>query len=841
MFLLIFANRNDRPLMIDNSEATKLPAYSIAEEVNRRLRECNRLVITAPPGAGKSTLLPLTILEGLKDNGKVIMLEPRRLAARQIAERMASLLNERVGETVGYRIRFEKNVSSKTRIEVVTEGILTRMLIADPTLEGVSVVIFDEFHERSLNSDVALAMTRESQDIVRTDLKIVIMSATIDATTICRDLDAPLINSEGRMFDVEVFNYERDIDVRNVSEEVARAVCKAHREHEGDILAFLPGQAEILRCKDFLGSDLPGTSVIPLYGNLSSQEQRTAIMPSAKGWRKVVLATPIAETSLTINGVRIVVDSGFCKTLVFDPRNGLSRLETVRISMDMANQRKGRAGRVAEGVCYRLWGKATERRMAESRKPEIVEADLSPMMLDVAAWGGGEVMRLPWLTPPPQGNVTRASRLLQMLDAVDNEGNITEIGKMLSKMPCHPRISKMLVAAKNDRMKALAADIAAVLEERDPLSSIENDADINTRIALLRKARKNNSDGKWNRIILIANEYLRLAHVRSDNEQPDAFETGELVASAYPERIAKSFDSNGKYKLASGDNAIVNPKDDLASHEWLAVAELNASSGNVFLASPLRKETLPALAKMRDNIYWDGKKGQVFARNELYIGSLVVESRQIQGDCNKQIIKVLCEACAKEGRSMLDFSDEVERLQRRISVVASWHPELELPDLSTETILKKTEEWLPFYLENGGKLKTSIIELKKIDLCAAIWAMLSYEQQRAVDRLAPSHIVVPTGSRIRVDYRQGADNPIVSVRLQECFGLADTPCVDGGRRPVLMELLSPGFKPVQLTSDLRSFWRSAYFEVRKELRRRYPKHYWPDAPSEAEAVRGVRR
>ncbi|MBP9993403.1 MAG: ATP-dependent helicase HrpB [bacterium] len=831
--------------MIDNSEATKLPAYSIAEEVNRRLRECNRLIITAPPGAGKSTLLPLTILEGLKDNGKVIMLEPRRLAARQIAERMASLLNEKVGETVGYRIRFEKNVSSKTRIEVVTEGILTRMLIADPTLEGVSVVIFDEFHERSLNSDVALAMTRESQDIVRPDLKIVIMSATIDATTICRDLDAPLINSEGRMYDVEVFNSERDIDVRNVSEEVARAVCKAHREHEGDILAFLPGQAEILRCKDFLGSDLPCTSVIPLYGNLSSQEQRTAIMPSAKGWRKVVLATPIAETSLTINGVRIVVDSGFCKTLVFDPRNGLSRLETVRISMDMANQRKGRAGRVAEGVCYRLWSKATERRMAESRKPEIVEADLSPMMLDVAAWGGGEgegeVMKLPWLTPPPQGNAARASRLLQMLDAVDNEGNITEIGKMLSKMPCHPRISKMLVAAKNDRMKALAADIAAVLEERDPLSSFENDADINTRIALLRKARKNNSDGKWNRIILIANEYLRLAHVRSDNEQPDAFETGELVASAYPERIAKSFDSNGKYKLASGDNAIVNPKDDLASHEWLAVAELNASSGNVFLASPLRKETLPALAKMRDNIYWDGKKGQVFARNELYIGSLVVESRQIQGDCNKQIIKVLCEACAKEGRSMLDFSDEVERLQRRISVVASWHPELELPDLSTETILKKTEEWLPFYLENGGKLKTSIIELKKIDLCAAIWAMLSYEQQRAVDRLAPSHIVVPTGSRIRVDYRQGADNPIVSVRLQECFGLADTPCVDGGRRPVLMELLSPGFKPVQLTSDLRSFWRSAYFEVRKELRRRYPKHYWPDAPSEAEAVRGVRR
>lgn len=827
--------------MIDESEVLKLPAFSIADEVNRRLESCNSLVITAPPGAGKSTLLPLTILESLKGNGKVIMLEPRRLAARQIAERMASLLNEKVGVTVGYRIRFENNVSSKTRIEVVTEGILTRMLVADPTLDGVSVVIFDEFHERSLASDVALALTREAQDIIRPDLKIVIMSATIDATVICSALNAPLINSEGRMFPVEIKYSEQDININNVSEETARVISRAHRENEGDILAFLPGQAEILKCKELLSNALGETKILPLYGNLSPQEQRLAIAPSGKGERKVVLATPIAETSLTIEGVKTVVDSGLYRNLVFDRRNGLSHLETVRISLDMATQRTGRAGRLSEGVCYRLWTRMSEHRMAECRRAEILDADLASTILDIAAWGEHDVMRLPWLTTPPTANVAQATRLLNMLGAVDNEGNITEMGKSMSKMPCHPRISKMLVAAKNDKTKALAADIAAILEEKDPLSSLENDADINTRIGFLRKARRNNTDGRWNRIMLIANEYLRLAHVNADNETPDAFETGELVASAYPERIAKSFDNNGKYKLASGDNAIVSTKDDLSSHEWLAIAELNPASGNVFLASPLDPSSLREMGQRRDNVSWDSKKGQVISKNELYIGTLVVESRQIQDNCNKQIVKVLCEACAKDGLSILDFSEDVERLQRRISVVSSWHPELEIPDLSTEKILKTASEWLPFYLENGGKMKTNITELKKIDLCAAVWAMLSYEQQQIIDKLAPSHIIVPTGSRIRVDYRQGADNPIVSVRLQECFGLADTPRVDNGKRPVLMELLSPGFKPVQLTQDLRSFWQNTYFEVKKELKRRYPKHYWPENPLEAEAVRGVKR
>lgn len=827
--------------MVDNSEALKLPAFSISGEVNRRLEKCNSLVITAPPGAGKSTLLPLTILEGLKGNGKVIMLEPRRLAARQIAERMAALLNEKVGGTVGYRIRFEKNVSSKTRIEVVTEGILTRMLVADPTLDGVSVVIFDEFHERSLASDVALALTREAQDIIRPDLKIVIMSATIDATAICSALNAPLINSEGRMFPVEIKYSEQDININKVSEETARVISRAHRENEGDILAFLPGQAEILKCKELLSNALGETKILPLYGNLSPQEQRLAIAPSGKGERKVVLATPIAETSLTIEGVKIVVDSGLYRNLIFDRRNGLSHLETVRISLDMATQRTGRAGRLSEGVCYRLWTRMSEHRMAECRRAEILDADLASTILDIAAWGEHDIMRLPWLATPPTANVAQATRLLKMLGAVDNEGNITETGKTMSRMPCHPRISKMLVAAKNDKTKALAADIAAILEEKDPLSSLENDADINARINLLRKARKNNSDGKWNRIVLIANEYLRLAHVNADNETPDAFETGELVASAYPERIAKSFDNNGKYKLASGDNAIVSAKDDLSSHEWLAIAELNPASGNVFLASPLDPSSLRDMGQRRDNVSWDSKKGQVISRNELYIGTLVVESRQIQDNCNKQIVSVLCDTCAKDGLSILNFSEDVERLQRRISAVSSWHPELELPDLSTETIFKNTREWLPFYLENDGKLKTNITELKKIDLCAAVWAMLSYEQQQTIEKLAPSHIIVPTGSRIRVDYRQGADNPIVSVRLQECFGLADTPRVDNGKRPVLMELLSPGFKPVQLTQDLRSFWQNIYFEVKKELKRRYPKHYWPENPLEAEAVRGVKR
>ena len=817
--------------------------------MNRALSERGGAVVTAPPGVGKSTLLPLTILEEVP--GKVIMLEPRRVAARQIAERMAWMLDEPVGKTVGYRMRFEQKVSAGTRIEVVTEGILVRRLVDDPGLEGVSVVIFDEFHERSLTTDVALALTREARSVLRPDLGLVLMSATIDATSLCREMDLPLVESRGKMFPVEVHRTQEEARPENATELVARTVREAHRAHEGDILAFLPGEADIRRCVELLGDSLAPTRVFPLYGMLSGTDQRRAIAPSAEGERKVVLATPIAETSITIEGVRVVVDGGLCRKPVFDPQRGLSRLETVRISRDMATQRTGRAGRVAPGVCYRLWNLGTERQMGEIRVPEVLEADLASTVLDIAAWGESHPEKLPWLTPPPAYALLQARSLLLSLGAIDADGRITPHGRRLAALPCHPRVAEMLVRAETPALKALAADIAALLEEKDPLSQETVEAGIDLRLNALREARRTRREGRWSRILKIAEQYRKMAgqaghddprHSGLAPESPvDPYEAGALLAAAYPERIAKAWkEGRGRFQLSGGDIAALEPADAWASSEWLAVGSLNAQPGGVgriFLAAPLAEADLKPYLKPRDVVGWDSRQGSVSARREYRIGQILAEVKPLSDVPRDEVVRILCEAVRKEGTSMLDFSEEVGNLQRRVAAVALWHPELELPDLSTETVLDRAPEWLPPYL---GKATTTA-ELKRIDLGAALWGLLTWPQQQSVDRLAPSHITVPTGSRIRVEYRQGADAPILRVRLQECFGLADTPRVDDGRRPVLMELLSPGFKPVQLTADLRSFWESTYFEVRKELRRRYPKHAWPDNPLEADPVRGVRK
>ena len=987
-----------------------LPVLEIADAVNRQLADAACLVVTAPPGAGKSTVLPLTILAGFVDgngsgpkgsemipselgdggslrgtplngsgqkgskiipselgdggslrgtplNGsgqkgsKIIILEPRRIAARQIAERMAALLGEPVGQTVGYRIRFESRVSSATRIEVVTEGILTRMLVDDPALEGVGVVIFDEFHERSLASDVALALTREAQQLLRPDLRIVLMSATIDTEALCRALDAPLIESAGRMFPVEIRHTPEEASQENVAERVAHWVRVALREHEGDVLAFLPGEAEIRRCAELLegigaaagdspvkpANDGRGSgriSIFPLYGMLPPEQQRAAIAPSASGARKVVLATPIAETSLTIEGVRVVVDGGFCRRMVFDPQNALSRLETVRISRDMADQRSGRAGRVAPGVCYRLWGRGTEARMAATRVPEILEADLAGTVLDAAAWGEPHPERLAWLTPPPAAHLAQASRLLELLGAVDADGRITRHGRDLAALPCHPRIAQLLLDADGPQERALAADIAALLEEKDPLAATTDNAALSMRLDALRTARRNSRGGRWSRILTIADQYAsaggktgpqrpgqdeipatggktspqrpgqyenpaakgKTGLQRSGQDEnpatrgktspqrpgqdefpaargktgpqrpgqdenpatrgntgpqrpgdspaggaPDPYLVGRLLAAAYPERVAKARgDGPGRFQLATGELAAVDPQDALAACDWLAVASLSVrpgALGRIWLAAPLNPEDVPALIRTRDRVAWDGKAGAAAARRERRIGSLLVDARPLSEGVREELTRVICEAAQKEGTSMLDFSDEVGNLQRRVAAVAAWHPELDLPDLSTEAVLAAAPLWLPPFIGRA----TTVAELKKIDLCAALWSLLDFAQQQAVDRLAPTHIAVPTGSHIRLEYRQGAEAPVLRVRLQECFGLVDTPRVDDGRRPVLMELLSPGFKPVQLTTDLRSFWSGTYFEVRKELRRRYPRHAWPDDPLAAEAVRGVRK
>ena len=815
-------------MIIRKDILSNLPASEIVSDVNSCLKKCASAVITAPPGAGKSTLLPLTILGEME--GRILMLEPRRLAARQIAERMSSMIGEKVGETIGYRIRFDTKVSAQTRIEVLTEGILTKMLVSDPTLDGVSAVIFDEYHERSLASDLALALTRESQKIIRPDLKIVIMSATIDTDAISKALDAPVIKSRGRMYPVETVYCGEDADILNT-------IRTAHRDHEGDILVFLPGEAEIRKCAEALEGTLGGTNVYPLYGILSPQEQQKAIAPSLPGQRKVVLSTPIAETSLTIEGVRIVVDSGLCRKMTFNSQTRLSSLETVRISKDMAAQRTGRAGRVAPGICYRMWSRGTESIMAENRVPEILEADLTGTVLDVAAWGEDDIQTLSWITPPPAASVFRATSLLKDLGAIDNSGKITQRGRRLAAIPCHPRIAMMLLSSGDAAQKALAADIAAILEEKDPLASNVQDSDISIRLEELRRSR---NDRKWARIAKISKQYCDMVKVREDNSSPDAYKAGALIARAYPERIAKESDEGpGIFLLSRGGRARMDAQDSLAGNKFIAIANLNTfegKDGRIFLAAPLDPEDIKDLYQEKDNISRDPKTGNIVARREIRLGNLTVSSKPIHDIDRSRIEEVICEAAKKDGTSMFDFSDEVGNLQRRVSAVAQWHPELELPSLETDVILERAAEWLPPFL---GK-SVSASDLKKIDLVQAIWSILTFEQQQAVEKFAPTHIEVPTGSRIRVEYRQGAEFPVLRVRLQECFGLRDTPKVDAGRRPVLMELLSPGFKPVQLTSDLGSFWSNTYFEVRKELRRRYPKHFWPDNPLEAPATRGVK-
>jgi len=798
----------------------QLPVSSIAAEVNASLKVTPRLVVTAPPGSGKSTLLPLTILEDLP-LGKLVMLEPRRAAARQIAMRMAQMLGEKPGETVGYRMRFESKVSAATRIEVVTEGVMERMLIDDPTLDGVAVVIFDEFHERSLTADLTLALTREAQNVLRPDLGIVVMSATMDADTLCRALDAPLIEAQGKLYDVSVINGD-DADISDCVPAVLSAVRKAYREQPGNILVFLPGAGEISACADTLG-DLSDAVIMPLHGMLPPAEQYRAIEYNPQGKRKIVLATPIAETSLTIEGIRTVVDSGLCRAVRYDPSTGLSRLVTERISLDMARQRTGRAGRLSEGVCYRLWTKAAEHRMRETRVPEITDADLSSMMLALAAWGGGEPEELPWLTPPAPGHIAEGRRLLTLLGALDKQGRITARGRKMASLPCHPRIANMLVQASAVGLGALAADIAAILEEKDPLGD-ENDADIGTRIDLLREQRafKELRDKRFSRIARIAAEYRRMMRCDEDNSTATADNIGALIAYAYPERIAMR-QSDGVYRLPSGENVRLNESDNLSVCEFLAVASLGR---RIFLASPVSRDVLMDLAQPHENISWNSREGRLVARNEMRIGVLVIASRPLDNPSSDVLAQTLCRAAVKEGRSMFDFNEDVTRLQQRIATVAEWHPELDLPVVTTEHLLNTASEWLPMYMGRA----TTVQELRKIDICEVIKGVVGYELMQRVDSIAPTHLRLPGGRTARIDYRPGNPVPVVSARLQDCLGLLDTPRLDGGTRPVLMELLSPGFKPVQLTQDLRGFWSNTYFEVRKELKRRYPKHRWPDDP-----------
>lgn len=810
-----------------------LPVTDIVSFVRETLSKQNTLIVNAPPGAGKSTLLPLALIDEQWLNGKkIIMLEPRRLAAKTIALRMSSLLDDEIGKSIGYRIRFENRVSDKTRIEVVTEGILTRMLHQDNALENVGLVIFDEFHERSLNADVAMALCREAQQVLRPDLRIMIMSATLNMPQLTSLLNAPVAISEGKQYPVEII-YNGEADETLLPELTARTVIKAINEYEGDVLVFLPGESEIKKCEELLKKQFNDFSIHPLYGQLPPQEQFLAIMPNKFGKRKIVLATSIAETSLTIEGVRIVIDSGFSRTSRFDPKSGLSRLETQRISKDSADQRAGRAGRLSSGVCYRMWTQATHSRLSEHRVPEMMEADLASLVLDMAQWGVSNIQSLTWLTPPPKIALAQATETLHQLNALENN-RITEHGKQIHRLACHPRIAHMLLMAKEEKIIKLATDIAAVLEERDPLPR-ESGIDINLRIEALRRARMNNSLGRFARIEKVAASYRKLLNVDIDNGAVDVFETGLLLAYAYPERIAFARPgNNAQFQLANGKYAMIGHKDDLAHESWLAVAHLDLRDGlgKIFLAAPLNPKDLLPMVKEQEVILWDTRKGGIIATKELKIGSLVLQSKPLSSPSEEHIIEAISNAIKSEGENLLNFDEEMMQLQNRILSLRVWNANETWPDASTSELLTTNKSWLGPYLKTVKKPD----DLKKINLVEALFHSLDWETQQALDLLAPKKLDVPSGSKISIQYFANGAVPVLSVRLQEVFGLSDTPVINNNKTKVVMHLLSPGYKPVQVTSDLKSFWNNLYFEVKKELQRRYPKHAWPEDPWTAPAV-----
>lgn len=816
-----------------------LPIVDIIDEVRAQLENENTLIVNAPPGAGKSTILPLALLgEPWLEGKKILMLEPRRLAARSISSYMSSLLDQPTGQTVGYRIRFDNKTSENTQIEVLTEGILTRMIHSDNSLEGVGLVIFDEFHERSIHADVAMALCREAQQVLRPDLRIMVMSATLDMPQLTRLLNAPSVVSKGRQYPVDI-KYTGEADQMLLPEMTARTIIKATRENDGDTLVFLPGQGEIKRCEDILRKEMPGFSIHPLYGQLPQNKQYAAIMPDKQGRRKVVLATSIAETSLTIEGITIVVDTGFGRTSRFDPKSGISRLETIRISQDSADQRAGRAGRLSPGTCYRMWTSATQSQMDKNRTAEILEADLASLVLDMAQWGIVDVNQLTWLTPPPAGAVSRAQHTLQQLSALDS-GRITEHGKKVHALPCHPRIAHMLLMAEEDGLLELATDIAPLLEERDPLTK-ESGIDINERIEALRRYRRaNNKGGKFGRIEKIASSYRQLFDIEEDNNAFDPYETGVLLAQAYPERIAYARPgNNAQFQLANGKYAMAGHKDDLAHEPWLAISHVDARDGmgKIFMASPLNPQDLAPLVKEQEIITWDTRKGGLIATKDLRIGSIILQSKPLPEPDESHLIQAISDAIKTEGESLLNFDKDFIAWQNRLMSLRKWRPQDHWPDVSTSTLLLTNSDWLALYLNQVKKPE----DLKKINLSEVLQYHLDVDKQKALELLAPQKINVPSGSQIKLQYFPNGEPPVLAVRLQEVFGLADTPLVNEGQTSVLMHLLSPGFKPVQITSDLRSFWNNTYFEVRKELKRRYPKHSWPDDPWTEEAIRGVKK
>jgi ATP-dependent helicase HrpB len=841
-----------------------LPIEQVLPELRAALRAGPSAVLQAPPGAGKTTRVPLALLDEPWLGGrKIVMLEPRRLAARAAARRMADTLGERVGETVGHRVRMDTRVGPGTRIEVVTEGVLTRLVLDDPALEDVGLVVFDEFHERNLVSDLGLALCLQSRELLRDDLRLLVMSATLDGAAVAALLGAPgagpapLVTSEGRGFPVETRYAERRPEGW-VEPAVAAAVRGALARDAGDVLVFLPGAAEIRRAASLLGDVGRNVRLAPLYGNLPQREQDAAIAPGAPGERKVVLATSIAETSLTIEGVRVVVDAGLSRVPRFSPRSGMTRLETVRVSRAAADQRRGRAGRQAPGVCYRLWPEHEQHHLVAHDAPEILETDLAPLALDLAASGVADPGELRWLDPPPAAAFAHARELLAQLGAVGADGRITPRGRRMAEFGLHPRLSHMLLEAESLGMGAVACDLAALLAERDVLRPAmpggpPPDADLRLRLELLRDGREGATPAHVHGAAVDRDALQRVraqaAQWRRELGTPkaggavtaeDVESCGLLLAFAYPDRVGQRRPGQGaRFLLRNGLGAALADGQGLAAAPFIVAAELDGRrpESRVFLAAPLALDEIEAhLADQVERervVAWDAESGGVLARERERLGAIVLREAHLRDPDPALVTAAILDGVAREGLGVLPWSDAARRLQQRLLFARRLDPRW--PDVSDAALAATTGDWLAPHLAGVRRRD----ELARLDVVAALLSRLTWEQRAALDELAPTHLVVPSGSRIPIDYSDpGA--PVLAVRLQEMFGLAETPRVGRGAVPLTLHLLSPAHRPVQVTRDLAGFWRGTYFDVRKDLRGRYPKHHWPDDPLSATPTRRAR-
>ena len=810
-------------------DVSPLPIDAALPDLTAALRTNTAAVLVAPPGAGKTTRVPLVLAreDWAQKARRILVLEPRRLAARAAADRMAQTLGERVGETVGLRVRFGSKISSRTRIEIITEGIFTRLILDDPMLEGVAAVIFDEFHERSLDADFGLALARDVQQGLREDLRILVMSATIDGARIAKLLgDAPVIASEGRAFPVETRYAGRD--ARPIEPQVADAIVRAMRADAGSLLAFLPGAAEIRRTKTLLeGRAEPSTDVVALYGALTGDEQDRAIAPALPGRRKIVLATSIAETSITIEGVRIVVDSGLARVPRYEPDVGVTRLETVRVSRAAADQRRGRAGRIEPGLSYRLWDEPQTAALEPFAQPEILAADLSSLALDLAAWGGGPD-QLAFLDPPPKAALTEAKALLNELGAIDDNGRITAEGKLLRRLPLAPRLARMVVDAGAEGDALPAAEIATLIGERG-LGG--DDVDLRERLSALRRDRS--SRARDARAMA-----RRWAEIPPSPQGGGESSVGALLALAYPERIAKNRGGgSGAFLLANGRGANIDPASPLAREPFLAVAELagTAAQGRILSAAPITlaeiEQRFSDRIEAREEIAFDAASASLRGRRSRRLGAIALSDRPRRVVAGDGTAQKLADGIAGHGMHRLPWTKSLQQWRDRVMFLRASEGG-EWPDLSDAALGQTVNVWLAPALA----AKTALGEITADELNTALRALLPWPLQHRLDTEAPTHFAAPTGSQVPIDY-EAEGGPKIVIRVQELFGLDRHPAIAGGKVPLLIELLSPAHRPVQMTRDLPGFWRGSYAAVRAEMRGRYPKHPWPEDPIAAPATR----